>query len=357
MDQTLIDESPTSEPTTKGQFRWRIGKTIQMVIRRLHLYTGLFLWPWAILYGFTAFLFNHPEAFPDRPTITLTREHIAGTELENLPNPKELAGEVVQALREANQPSSSSNKVRKTDPATYKLLDSTPPKFQRSAVFFRVTGADTQHSVFVRLTSGTGRIREEPISKKKSKKKERPEKTKNATRPPKKTTLPTVPDDPATFAVKSGLRTKTLLVDQLRRGLKSTLAKFDISAEQVTLTRGTNLVFQMEEADGKVWTMSYDIQQGSLRSVSEDKEGPEMSTRRFLTRLHIAHGYPEDVGARWFWAMGVDVLAFVLVFWGLSGLVMWWQLKSQRKIGAIILILSSITVTCMVVGMDRALMQ
>ena len=33
------------------------------LIRRIHLYTGLFMTPWVFLYGVSGFLFNHPGAF------------------------------------------------------------------------------------------------------------------------------------------------------------------------------------------------------------------------------------------------------------------------------------------------------
>ena len=36
------------------------GKLVKAV-RRVHLYFGLFLVPWVMLYGFTALLFNHPD--------------------------------------------------------------------------------------------------------------------------------------------------------------------------------------------------------------------------------------------------------------------------------------------------------
>ncbi len=333
-----------------------------MVIRRLHLYTGLFLWPWAMLYGITGFLFNHPEAFPDRPIIALTQEHIAGTELEDLPSPRRLAGEVVEALREAQRDSPTSPKLGKTDPATYKLLEEPAPKYQRSTISIRATGQDTRHSVFLRLTSGTGRIRQEKPSVTKTDAKKGAKKTESGqTHKPagrkkeqRKSIPPGSPEAGDSFEIGGGLQTKTPLVNRITEGLKASLRKLDIPAEEVTITRGTNLIFRME-ADGKVWTASYDFQRGSVRSIPEEASSSNLSTRRFLTRLHLAHGYPEDVQARWFWAIGVDVMSFVLVFWGLSGLIMWWQLKSQRKLGAAILLVSTITMTCLVLGMHEAL--
>lgn len=58
-----------------------------------------------------------------------------------------------------------------------------------------------------------------------------------------------------------------------------------------------------------------------------------MSLRTFLLRLHKAHVYPSAGGARWAWALLVDVMALAMVSWGVTGLFMWWQIKRTRGIG------------------------
>jgi hypothetical protein len=77
-----------------------------MWVRRVHLYLGLFLFPWAILYGVTAFLFNHPTAFDDRPTASFGRDALAGTPLEGPPDPQAIAERVVAELNETQGPAS-----------------------------------------------------------------------------------------------------------------------------------------------------------------------------------------------------------------------------------------------------------
>ena len=54
---------------------------------------------------------------------------------------------------------------------------------------------------------------------------------------------------------------------------------------------------------------------------------------------------PGEQNARWFWAVIVDLMAGVMCFWGVSGLLMWWQLKATRKLGTVILVLSAIVAT------------
>ena len=39
------------------------------------------------------------------------------------------------------------------------------------------------------------------------------------------------------------------------------------------------------------------------------------------------------------WAMAVDLTAGLMIFWALSGIVMWWQLKLTRNQGLLVVIL------------------
>jgi len=79
MDHTETLESPaesasvTPKPVPKGR---PLSRRIMHLVRRTHLYLGLFLFPWAILYGVTGFLFNHPTLFADAPTTHFSRADI-----------------------------------------------------------------------------------------------------------------------------------------------------------------------------------------------------------------------------------------------------------------------------------------
>src|SRR3954468_9834308 len=90
-----------AEPVeTVAPFRRPLRKRMMHAARRTHLYLGLFLLPWAVMYGVTGFLFNHPTAFADAPTTTFGKSALAGTPLESPPKPAEVAGQVVTALNE-----------------------------------------------------------------------------------------------------------------------------------------------------------------------------------------------------------------------------------------------------------------
>src|SRR5262245_21617562 len=59
------DPTPSQDhPPAPGRRPWH--RPAMHWVRRLHLFSGLIMLPWVLLYGVTAFLFNHPGAFPDR---------------------------------------------------------------------------------------------------------------------------------------------------------------------------------------------------------------------------------------------------------------------------------------------------
>ena len=102
---------------------------------------------------------------------------------------------------------------------------------------------------------------------------------------------------------------------------------------------GPELGFYMMEGADKVWKVGYNLQTGLLTGRAEDAPPniDPLSTRRFLLRLHTAHGYPAQLNARWFWAIAVDLMFVSMVGWGFTGLLMWWQMKNVRFVGGIVL--------------------
>lgn len=50
----------------------------------------------------------------------------------------------------------------------------------------------------------------------------------------------------------------------------------------------------------------------------------------FLTRLHTRTGYGQSNSAAHGWAFTVDATVIAMVFWILSGLWMWWEIKPAR---------------------------
>src|SRR5262245_45281321 len=118
-------------------------------VRRGHLYLGLFLFPWAVLYGVTAFLFNHPNAFADQPSLPFGREELKGTPMESPPTPEGLARQVVEAFqRRADQGSE------------YTLIEPAAARFTRDFAFATARTAEgDQVSILLDVHGGGGTIR------------------------------------------------------------------------------------------------------------------------------------------------------------------------------------------------------
>jgi hypothetical protein len=121
----------------------------------------------------------------------------------------------------------------------------------------------------------------------------------------------------------------------------------------VTVTTSPDIKFPVE-ADGQVWTATYNPITTTV-SGTAGPERSEMSARTFLLRLHLSRGYPGEVTTKWFWAVGVDAIALILCFWGVSGLFMWWQIKATRKAGLVVLALSAVAATALGIGMYAVL--
>lgn len=79
---------------------------------------------------------------------------------------------------------------------------------------------------------------------------------------------------------------------------------------------------------------------GTVVAVGENPR--QMSWRSYLLCLHRAHGYPNTKNARYWWAYAVDAMFLCMVFWGFSGVFMWWQIKRTRVIGFVLLFASGV---------------
>ena len=126
-------------------------RTALQLLRRSHLYAGLFMLPWTMVYAVSAVLFNHPQLYEDRIEATFGKEGVAGTPMESPPAPADLANQVIAALRERNPM------------ASYALIE---PEKARYAVdsAVAIVRADGQNiTLLVNLTGQGGYIRSQPI--------------------------------------------------------------------------------------------------------------------------------------------------------------------------------------------------
>jgi hypothetical protein len=67
------------------------------------------------------------------------------------------------------------------------------------------------------------------------------------------------------------------------------------------------------------------------RSLVIERQQPRANA--FLERFHRRRGYATGYGLDTVWAVSVDVFIAAMVFWVLSGLWMWWEMKVTRRLG------------------------
>ncbi|AMV37818.1 PepSY-associated TM helix domain-containing protein [Planctomyces sp. SH-PL62] len=375
------------DPTPKGR-AW--GRDALMVVRRSHLYAGLLLYPWVLLYGVTAFLFNHPTAFPDQTIIRFGREPMKGTTLETLPTPADLAAKVVAAIND-----------RAEGKPAYTLIKPEFARFERGGLAATVQ-ADGGKSYTVSLDRDGGLIRPAPTTgagaggaggpggeggptgeqggmrrgrgeaapAEGGMRRGRGEAAPEGERGMRRGRGEGAPDGVgateneagerrgpaggprAPFAAASGVTIDGPSLDAIRRELPAVLTRAGLADPNVSEVRAAPLSFQME-GEGRPWLVTYNLQTGAVsgRAVDDPASQAELSTRRFLLRLHMIHGYPSEFGQRWIWSFLVDVMAFLMVFWAISGIVMWWQIKRLRRVGAAALVLSTSAAVWIGIGM------
>jgi hypothetical protein len=283
------------------------------LIRRAHMYAGLFLIPWVFLYGATAFLFNHPDAFPDREVRAVSRSEAARTPLDSLPDADQLAARVVAALNARDGDSHSHLHAREGATLSRPLI-------------ITANGRGREHSIRYDLDSGTAIIRSTA---------ERDE-------------------SPRHLADGGVLRLEDSPRERLERGVPALLGRIGIEADAVTVRNPPDLIFDLDADDGR-WRVAYNLQTERLSIRRADDPSGQLSIRRFLTGLHLAFGYPSRVGPRWLWAIVVDVMAAAMITWGGSGLMMWWQMKPLRRWGAVVLGASVVVASLLAFGMHAVL--
>ena len=283
------------------------SKHILHLIRRLHVYTGLFLAPWILMYAMSALLLNHPTAFPDQEGADFGQSQVAGTPLAQIRPADAVARDVVDQL----------NRVAGRE--QYQLVRPETAQYRGEYASAVLRAEGKAYTVFVDVRDGTGfaRLRDEPKEK-----------------APLPLKVETQPGD---------------VRERLKNGLPEALARSGLPPGDVTVTLIPDVLFHIEDADGRLWKATFNPLHGSLSGTPDRDES--LTTRRYLTRLHVTRGYPPSPSVRWFWALSVDVVSIAMLFWVASGLVMWWQLKAVRWTGAVIVVLSAILAAWLAVGM------
>ena len=115
-----------------------------------------------------------------------------------------------------------------------------------------------------------------------------------------------------------------------------------IQARQILMSLNLDGAHQVSMREGKlVIQRNTALQPMRLTFAPESKqllvERQAADSSAFLERMHRRRGYQLPYARDGVWAFTVDLFIGGVIFWALSGLWMWWELKATRKLGALAL--------------------
>jgi len=279
------------------------------------------MFPWVLLYGFTGWFFNHPGILTGDQLTHYHAQEVLDGSLSELPSAESTAVAVINALNERAIEQGGPN---------VELLNTRPPAF-RDVLQFLVSGDGATHKLRINPNSGDGQIR-----------------TSFAIKPPPSPSVKNPLLGVANARVKPNALTETMknvpeLLDEL--GFKK--------GKEVKRQGQARIVFEVA-ADGVPCVVTYNLANGSIASVV-DNARPTIPAMRLMERMHLTRGYTAGRSTRWFWAVVVDAMFVSMIFWGVSGLLMWWQVKRTRRLGFIVLIVSAAVTVGLTLAMHETL--
>lgn len=281
------------------------------LLRRVHLVLGIALVPWVLLYGVTAFLFNHPTAASASERVRFTREELVASGFSRDSDAAEIATLVADALASGAGKRRGDSSEGVTAASVENLREFHWDGVER---YERTTDAAV-FTFSIDVESGRGLA---------SSRSPRADRRGPFDREALRVELP------ASFDADG----RKLAAAQLLANV------FEAPDAAETRLRSGPVVQFVGDVAGAPHEFRYDVGAATLASRKLDAASGSSDLRTFLLRLHTAHDYPLAGAARTAWAVLVDVMAFAMVAFALSGLVMWWQLKSMRAWGAILVVTS-----------------
>lgn len=304
------------------------------VVRRVHLYTGLMLVPWVMLYGVTAFLFNHPTVGSDRERRVLDDAELESTPFQGEVDADELARLVADALGRALAEDAVEEDDAETD-AEVAAVEAAASSDDGEPVGGGVgpNAALTPIELDPRNArmTGTARLEVRGSGQRQSfsydTSKGRVLYSRRGFQESTKS-----PFDRSKFR-PDGVD-ELVPADEWKEGarvLAAAIGPVDVDEAEVSMRSGPVVEFDVEY-EGELHEVRYDVGRATVTARPAD-ESSSMGWRSFLLRLHLAHTYPMSPGLRTLWAVLVDAMALSMVAWAVSGLLMWWQIKKTRGVG------------------------
>ncbi len=341
-DDHTNGSAPVPAVSTLARPRPLVRRALHWV-RRLHLYFGLFLFPWAVLYGFSGFLFNHPLFMSDQTLEPFGSDAWKGTMMETLPDPRETARQIIAQLQ-TRFPESA---------AKLTLVETEPVRYVNEFASATVKSKNEEVNLLIAVLGHGGTIRRVPAKKTSATAGDFPWAIGGRDQQPPRLHAETKAEGGRHPDVTDKLVLENSLPDRLYASIPALLEKRNLpTTGELTVTGVPDLMLTVE-THAQRWTVRYNALRGTVTGRPFEATPQPLSWRRFMTRLHTAHGYPlsSTMTTRWFWAISVDAMAIVMIYWGGSGLLMWWQIKATRWWGIAVLLVSAATATVLALGM------
>ena len=319
-----------------------LNQHIVRVIQKVHLFAGLLMLPWVLLYGATATLFNHPTwmtgADTDVIDITLSPKQLA-----QLPQAHGIAEMALMSAQESG---------RLSDRLEGQKIAQDSVRFNEPLVVTLKSEAGEARGS-IDLNSGKGVFRYTANHG-----------TENAAGKDGK---------PNAASLRLPMAAKNQVVDSYRnwasdlhvnfpedvdvevRSIPPVEFKLDGSKEDLLMRFSTDE--QRRRGSGRRDAAQRDsnVLAGQLEVIGENPGS--MDWRDYFTRLHKTHGYPIVGNVKIVWAVIVDMMFMIMVFWGLSGVYMWLQIQRMRKIGVGLLVVSGTSALLIASGMHTLLIN
>ncbi|QDV21934.1 PepSY domain-containing protein [Aureliella helgolandensis] len=308
----LEKSQPTSAAIESKRRTRKFWSRLTILVRRVHLYAGLFLLPWVFMYGVTGAMYNHQTLFPEGDVHTISSDVVAKLPIAGIAAPDEIARQVVEALQAAAPDDSVE-------------LDTSHAAEFTSDIIFEVPADGDRHVVHM-----------DPVGK--------------------GSWVATYPKNPETpVALLKDVRNLKLAEDPYvaaRKSVADILGAAGIEAESAPKSVGWSKLNFLANVNGEQAKVTYVLRDGHVdvtRYAGEDG----MTLRAFLLRLHTSHGTTPHWNGRMFWSLIVDIMAIAMVSWGVTGLIMWWTIKRTRRVGSVVMLLSVATAAAFFFAMEH----
>jgi hypothetical protein len=270
------------------------------VIRRAHLFVGLFLAPWVLIFGLSALVIHNHGALSGWPRRIDVPAPAIASAVTQLPAPEAIARQVVTALNAAH--------------GSFTLA-ADAPRFDGPLNLNLNWGADAGKAVVFPDPLG-GRInRYKPAAP--------------VRRFP--TLIPPALDRPT--------------LTRLRDDLAGAFQKADPTITKLGPLGVPQVRFAVTEG-GREFTAVCDLATGSLTLTPTER-----AIGDFLQKLHMTHKYISGPWYRFAWLIFANLVGLALCFWVVTGVVMWWRSGTSRGAGLAALAVTSAAVAVVVASL------